>query len=301
VHVLVSGATGLIGSALVAQLTADNHQVTRLVRGRAGKGAISWNPLAPGLDLSGAGRLDAVVHLAGENVAQRWTDAARGRIRDSRVLGTRVLSAALASMPVKPPVLVSASAIGIYGDRGDEILTEESPPGNPATEFLVSVCQQWEAAADAARQAGIRVVHPRFGIVLSRAGGALRKMLPVFRLGLGGIAGDGKQWMSWISLDDAVAILLHALRTEALTGPVNATAPEPATNAKFTTTLGLALGRPTPFRVPAPVLRLGLGTMAEGTLLASARVEPAQLLRTGYRFQHPELLTALRHALAGRE
>ena len=297
-HVLVSGASGLIGSALVAQLTADGDQVTRLVRHRAGEGSISWNPLSPGLDLSGAGRIDAVVHLAGENVAQRWSDAARARIRDSRVLGTRVLSAALASLQVKPPVLVSASAIGIYGDRGDEVLTEESPPGDPAREFLVSVCQQWEAAADAARQAGIRVVHPRFGVVLSRAGGALRKMLPVFRLGLGGIIGDGKQWMSWISLDDAVGILLHALRTDSLRGPVNATAPEPVTNTKFTRSLGLALGRPTPFRVPAPALRLGLGAMAEGTLLASARVVPAQVPRTGYRFQQPELSAALRHALA---
>jgi uncharacterized protein (TIGR01777 family) len=297
-HVLVSGASGLIGSALVAQLTADRHQVTRLVRRRAGEGSISWNPLSPGLDLSGAGRLDAVVHLAGENVAQRWTDAARARIRDSRVLGTRVLSAALASLQVKPPVLVSASAIGIYGDRGDEVLTEESPPGDLAREFLVSVCQKWEAAADAARQAGIRVVHPRFGVVLSRAGGALQKMLPVFRLGLGGITGDGKQWMSWLSLDDAVGILLHALRTDSLRGPVNATGPEPVTNAKFTRTLGLALGRPTPLRVPAPALRLGLGAMAEGTLLASARVVPAQVLRSGYRFQQPELSAALRHALA---
>ena len=300
-HVLVSGAGGLIGSALVAQLTADGHQVTRLVRRQAGAGSIPWNPLSPGLDLSGAGRLDAVVHLAGENVAQRWTDAARARIRDSRVLGTRVLSAALASLQVKPPVLISASAIGIYGDRGDQVLTEESPPGDPATEFLVSVCREWEAAADAARQAGIRVVHPRFGIVLSRSGGALAKMLPVFRLGLGGIAGDGKQWMSWISLDDAVGILLHAWRTDTLRGPVNATAPEPATNAKFTRALGLALGRPTPFRVPGPALRLGLGAMAEGTLLASARVVPAQALRTGYRFQQPELSAALRHALAVSE
>ena len=297
-HVLVSGATGLIGSALVAQLTADNHHVTRLVRGRAGRGSISWNPLGPAPDFSGVDRVDAVVHLAGENVAQRWTNAARGRIRDSRVLGTRVLSAALASMRIKPPVLISASAIGIYGERGDEILTEESPPGDPATEFLVSVCQDWEAAADAARQAGIRVVHPRFGVVLSRAGGALQKMLPVFRLGLGGIVGDGKQWMSWISLEDAVGILLHAVRTESLTGPVNATAPDPVTNAKFTRTLGLALGRPTPFRVPAPAMRLGLGAMAVGTLLASARVVPAEVLRTGYGYQQPELSAALRHALA---
>jgi uncharacterized protein (TIGR01777 family) len=299
--VLVSGATGLIGTALVAQLTAGNHQVTRLVRGHARAGGISWDPLGPSLDLSGAGRLDAVVHLAGENVAQRWTDAARARIRDSRVLGTRVLSAALASMPIKPPVLVSASAIGIYGDRGDEVLTEESPPGDRAKEFLVAVCQDWERAADAARQAGIRVVHPRFGVVLSRAGGALRKMLPVFRLGLGGITGDGKQWMSWISLDDAVGILLHALRTEALAGPLNATAPEPVTNARFTRTLGLALGRPTPFRVPASALRLGLGAMAEGTLLASARVVPAEVLRTGYRFQQPDLSAAVRHALVEPE
>jgi uncharacterized protein (TIGR01777 family) len=297
-HILVSGASGLIGTALVRQLTSGGHRITRLVRRAAGDREVFWDPGGNRLDLSGIGRIDAVVHLAGENIGTRWTTATRARIRDSRVQGTRLLSTAIAQLQPRPEVLVSASAVGIYGNRGDERLTEESAPGDPSRDFLVSVCQEWEAAADTARVAGIRVVHPRFGVVLSRAGGALKRMLPVFRLGLGGRLGSGSQWMSWISRGDVVGIIGHALIERALVGPVNATAPEPVTNAEFTRRLGEALGRPTPFRVPAAALRLAFGAMAGSTLLASTRVLPARLQRIGYGFGNPELRGALRHVLA---
>jgi uncharacterized protein (TIGR01777 family) len=204
----------------------------------------------------------------------------------------------MARLQPRPEVLVSASAVGIYGNRGDEKLTEGSPLGNPSEDFLASVCQEWEAAADPARAAGIRVVHPRFGVVLSRAGGALKRMLPVFRLGLGGRLGSGSQWMSWISRGDAVGIIGYALIERTLAGPVNATAPGPVTNAEFTRRLGEALGQPTRLWVPAAALRLAFGTMAESTVLASARVLPSRLQLTGYRFADPGLPGALRHLLA---
>jgi uncharacterized protein (TIGR01777 family) len=297
-HILVSGAGGLIGTAVVRHLTSGGHRITRLVRRAAGAHEVLWDPVGNRLDLSGTGRVDAVVHLAGENIGTRWTTASKARILDSRARGTRLLSTAIARLQPRPEVLVSASAIGIYGNRGNETLTEESPPGDPSRDFLVAVCQEWEAGADPARAAGIRVVHPRFGVVLSRAGGALRKMLPVFRLGLGGRLGSGSQWMSWISRDDAVGVIQHALIERALVGPVNATAPEPVSNAEFTRRLGEALGRPTPFRVPASALRLAFGAMADSTVLTSTRVLPARLQRTGYRFVDPELPAALRHVLA---
>jgi uncharacterized protein len=297
-HVLLSGAGGLIGAAVVRQLTSHGHRITRLVRRAAGDKEICWDPRGGSLGLSGIDRVDAVVHLAGENIGTRWTTTRRARIRESRVHGTRLLSTAIAQLQPKPEVLVSASAIGIYGNRGDETLTEASPEGDPSRDFLVSVCQEWEAAADPARAAGIRVVHPRFGVVLSRAGGALRRMLPVFRLGLGGRLGSGTQWMSWISRSDAVGIIEHALVDRGLAGPVNATAPEPVTNAEFARRLGEALGRPTPFPVPAAALRLAFGTMADSTVLASARALPSRLQRIGYRFIDPELPGALRHVLA---
>jgi uncharacterized protein len=235
------------------------------------------------------------VHLAGENIAERWTAAKKVRIRDSRVKGTQVLCEALAHLASPPKVLVSASAIGYYGDRGEEILTEESAPG---TAFLSEVCRAWEAAADPARQKGIRVVHARFGVVLSTAGGALAKMLPPFRLGLGGVLGSGRQYLSWIALDDAVGAIQHAIVTDALQGPTNTVAPRAVTNQEFTKTLGAVLGRPTAVPFPAFAARLMFGEMADELLLASARVQPVKLAASRYGYRYPELEGALRHLLA---
>ncbi len=298
-HVALSGSSGLIGSVLARRLSSEGHRVTRLVRRTAGPGEISWDPTGGRLDPRDLEGLDAVVHLAGENIGVRWTSARKARIRNSRVQGTRLLSEALARTYRRPQVLVSGSALGIYGDRGDEILTEKTRPG-PADDFLAMVGQEWENAAEPALRAGIRVVHPRFGIVLSADGGALGKMLLPFRLGLGGRLGDGSQWMSWISIDDVAGALLHVLLNAGLSGPVNVTAPEPVRNRDFTRTLGRVLSRPTLFPVPAAALRLVLGEMADSTLLASARMLPERLLGSGYRFAHPDLETALRHVL-GRD
>lgn len=298
--VAVSGASGLIGAALVKELTRRGHRVSRMVRRGARPGEISWDPAIGRLDPGDLEGLDGVVHLAGENVGVRWTVARKARIRESRVKGTKLISETLAQLRRRPAVLVSASAIGIYGSRGNELLTEASLPGDRSRDFLASVSWEWEAAAEPARVAGIRVAHPRFGIVLSPRGGALRKMLLPFRLGLGGRMGSGSQWMSWISIDDAVAAILHLLSTDTLRGPVNVTSPEPLTNRDFAQTLGRVLARPTPLPLPAAALRLALGEMADGTLLSSARVEPARLLESGYRFQHPDLEKALRHVL-GKE
>jgi uncharacterized protein (TIGR01777 family) len=299
-HIAVSGASGFIGGALVLRLQQEGHRITRLVRRSAGPGEISWDPIRGRLDPTDLAGVDAVVHLAGENVGARWTARRKARIRDSRVLGTRLLSQALAELSRAPGVLVSASAVGIYGDRGDEILTESSPLGDRSRDFLVEVGEDWEAAADPARAAGMRVVHPRFGLVLGKEGGALKKMFPPFRLGLGGRLGSGSQWMSWIAIDDAVGAIRHALFTDTLHGPVNVTSPNPVTNLEFTRTFGRILGRPTPFPVPAAVLRVVLGEMADRTLLASARVMPTRLRSSGFRFEHADLPNALRHVL-GRE
>ena len=299
-HIAVTGGSGLIGTALIQHLMRGHYRITRLVRHSAGPGELQWDPAGQRLDPAALEGIDAVIHLAGENVGARWTAARKRRIRESRVSGTRLLSETIARLGRPPRVLVSASAVGIYGDRGDEILTEASAPGDASSDFLVSVSQQWEAAADAARTAGVRAVHPRFGVVLSPAGGALKKMLLPFRLGLGSQVGRGSQWLSWISIDDAVGVVHHALETDTLRGPVNAVAPNPVTNRDFTRTLGRVLQRPTPFTAPAGALRLVLGEMAEETLLASARVLPAGLLRSGYEFHHPDLESALRHVL-GKE
>jgi uncharacterized protein len=294
---VVSGASGLIGSALVRRLTTQGHRVSRLVRRTAGPGEISWDPAARSLNPTALEGADAVVHLSGENVGARWTAARKARIRSSRVVSTRLLSETLAGLQRPPQVMVSASAVGIYGDRGDEVLTEESPPGDPARDFLVSVTQEWEKAAEPARVEGIRVVHPRFGVVLNPAGGALRQMLLPFRLGLGARLGTGQQWMSWISIDDAVQAIDLALTDAGLQGPVNVTAPEPVTNRDFTRTLARVLSRPALFAAPESVLRLALGEMAEGTVLSSTRVVPARLLQAGYRFGYPDVESALRHVL----
>jgi uncharacterized protein (TIGR01777 family) len=296
-HVAVTGASGLLGSAVRRRLEAAGHRVSRLVRRTAGPGEISWDPAAGSLNPAALEGIDAVVHLSGENVGARWTTARKARIRSSRVASTRLLSETLAGLQRPPQVMVSASAVGIYGNRGDEVLTEESPPGDPDRDFLVAVTREWEKAAEPARVEGIRVVHSRFGVVLSPAGGALKKMLLPFRLGLGARLGSGKQWMSWISIDDAVQAVHQALIDDGLQGPVNVTSPEPVTNRDFTRTLARVLSRPALFAVPESALRLALGEMARATILSSARVVPARLLQAGYRFGQPDLESALRHVL----
>ena len=296
-NILVTGATGLIGSALGASLTSIGHGVVRLVRTQPqpGEKAARWDPLAGTIDASAFEGVDAVVHLAGENIAERWTPAKKVKIRESRVKGTQVLCEALARLASPPKVLVSASAIGYYGDRGEETLTDESPPGRG---FLSEVCRAWEAATEPARQRGVRVIPLRFGVVLSGSGGALAKMLPPFRLGLGGVLGSGRQYMSWIALDDAVGAIQHAIATEALQGPTNVVAPQAVTNQEFTKTLGAVLGRPTVIPLPAFAARLMFGEMADELLLASTRVQPAKLRASGYGYRYPELEGALRHLLA---
>lgn len=271
--ILVTGSTGLIGTALLPQLAG--HDVTRYHRAAP--------PALAGFD--------AVVHLAGESITGRWTPAKKERIRASRRDGTRALAEGLARCAVKPRVLVSASAIGFYGDRQEEKLNEDSPPG---TGFLAEVVRDWEAATLPAREAGIRVVNLRFGVVLSEQGGALKQMLPAFRLGVGGVVGNGRQYWSWVALPDVVAAIQYALITESLRGPVNVVAPDPVTNRAFTRTLGRVLHRPTVLPVPAWAVRLVFGEMGVALLLASTRVEPRRLLASGFRFQSPELEATLR-------
>lgn len=298
-NVLVSGSTGLIGEALVSELEAGGHRVVRLSRSSRG-GAVRWDPMRGEIEAERLVGIDAAVHLAGESIAGenpvtgRWTQGRKARIRESRTRGTRLLAETLAGLPTPPRVLVSASAIGYYGDRGDEVLREESAP---ADSFLGEVCREWEAAADPAREAGIRVVHPRFGIVLSKEGGALGTTLPIFKLGGGGRIGSGRQWWSWVALDDVVGATVHSLTTDSLSGPANVTSPNPLRNAEYTSILGRVLGRPTVIPLPAPVARVALGEVADELLLASARVEPAKLEETGYQFRYPELEGALRHLL----
>jgi uncharacterized protein (TIGR01777 family) len=260
-----------------------------------GERAVSWDPAAGAIDSTGLVGVDAVVHLAGESIAGgRWTEARKRRIRDSRVSSTRLLARALAQLASPPRVLVAASATGYYGDRGAEVLREESAPG---AGFLAGVCREWEAAAEPAARHGIRVVHLRIGLVLSRDGGALASLLTPFRLGAGGPVGSGAQYWSWITLDDLLGAILHALTTEALAGPVNAVAPNPVTNREFAKTLGRVLRRPALLPLPAFAARLVLGEMADALLLASARVVPARLQATGYAFRAPTLEGALRHEL----
>ncbi|MCZ6779656.1 MAG: TIGR01777 family oxidoreductase [Acidobacteriota bacterium] len=295
--ILVTGSTGLIGSALVSSLTSSDHTVRRLLRPprqAVGSDAV-WDPAAGTLDQQALEGIDAVVHLAGENIAGgRWTSRRKARIRDSRVNGTRLLSETLSRLPRPPSVWVSASAIGYYGNRGDTSLNEGSPAGSG---FLSDVCRDWEAATKAALQKGIRVVNLRIGIVLSPAGGALAKMLLPFKMGVGGKVGDGKQFMSWIALDDIVGVIQHALTNERLTGPVNAVSPNPVTNLQFTRTLGSVLRRPTIFPMPALAARMAFGEMADELLLSSTRVQPARLTGSGFQFRYPSLESALRHLL----
>jgi uncharacterized protein len=300
-RVAVSGASGLLGRALLPFLTTGGHEILRLIRGRhppaQAPGEVYWDLRTGRIESEKLEGLDAVVHLAGENIAARWTNQRKRRIRESRAIGTRFLCEALARLRRPPKVLVTASAVGIYGNRGDEVLTEASATLAAPPDFLVEVCREWEAATEPARAAGIRVVMTRFGLILSPSGGLLERMLPPLRAGLGGPLGTGRQWMSWISIDDVVGAIHHAIMTEALSGPVNTTAPQPVINREFTATLARVLGRPALIRVPAPALRLALGEMGEVAVLGSARVVPERLTQAGYRFRHPALEGALRFVL----
>ena len=293
-NIAVSGSHGFIGSALVGSLPAAGHRVTPLVRGRSSvEGGIAWNAEAAYVDTAKLEAIDAVVHLAGEPIPGRWTPRKKARILESRVKGTRLIAEAISHLAKPPQVFVCASAIGYYGDRGEEILREESPSGGG---FLAQVCREWEAATEPAAKKGIRVVNLRTGIVLGAGGGALAKMLTPFRMGVGGRIGSGRQYMSWIALDDLVGVVHHVLNTASLRGPVNAVAPDPVTNAEFTKTLGRVLSRPTIFPLPAFVVKLAFGQMGEEALLGSQRVEPARLQASGYKFRSPELEGTLRRA-----
>jgi uncharacterized protein (TIGR01777 family) len=293
-NILITGSTGLIGSELSSLLLKNEHRVIRLVRhALTGPDEISWDPAKGILDSQSLEGLDAVVHLAGENIASgRWTQRKKRLIRESRINGTRLLAQSLSRLFDPPRVLVSISAVGYYGDRGDEQLSEESPAGKG---FLPELCLQWEAATEAAIIRGIRVVIPRVGVVLSVTGGAMARMLPVFRLGLGGRIGSGRQYISWITLDDLVGAIHHAILTPSLHGPINAVSPNPVTNADFSQALGHALSRPALFALPSLVARIALGQMADEALLSSAKVAPTRLTQSGFKFQFPELNGALRH------
>jgi hypothetical protein len=299
--ILISGASGFIGSHLTKVLAADGHRIVRLGRKRSrspnAEGPIIWDPEAGRIDRESLTRLqpDAVINLAGEPIAQRWTPHRRRRIRESRVRGTTALAEALAAMPTRPKVLVSGSAVGYYGaHRGDELLDEDSAPG---TDFLAETARDWERATDAASKAGIRVIQMRTGLVLGNDGGMLARMLPPFRFGLGGRLGDGRQWMSWIAMDDVTRAIRFFLDTPALSGPVNLVAPEASRNRDFTKTLGRVLRRPSIFPVPAFALETLLGTMADHTILASQHAVPKRLTGAGFEFRHPRLEEALRFEL----
>jgi len=294
--VLVTGSHGLIGSELVGQLTHAGHQVTRLVRSSAGPGEAAWDPAAGTIEADKLEGHDAAVHLAGVGIADhKWTEDHKRAVLDSRVQGTGLLARTLAGLSSPPAVLASGSAVGFYGDRGDDELTEADGRGRG---FLADVVSAWEEAAGPAADAGIRVVLVRTGVVLTGKGGALKKQLPPFKLGLGGKLGSGRQWLSWISLDDEVAALLHVLATDGLAGPVNLTAPQPVTNADFTSTLARVLHRPAVLPVPTVALNVLFGKeMVEEMLLGGQRVLPAALQHFGFSFAHPTLEDALRHTL----
>jgi uncharacterized protein (TIGR01777 family) len=299
--ILISGSSGFVGKALAPFLSTGGHDVRPLVRTVAQKEdhLPIWNPERRLIDRSRLEGFDAVIHLAGENLGKgRWSRRKKARIRSSRVEGTRFLCESLAGLANPPKVLVSASAIGYYGNRGDEVLVEDSGPG---AGFLADVCREWEEATEPARRAGIRVVNLRIGVVLSPAGGALAQMLPPFQAGAGGVLGSGQQYISWIAIDDLAGVIEHVIHDERLEGPVNAVATHPVTNREFTKTLGRVLGRPTVMSIPAFAARMALGEAADEVLLASARVEPKMLSQTGYSFRYPHLEAALRHVLGRYE
>ena len=293
-RILISGASGLIGSALVPSLESQGYEVTRLVRrSQRTVTETQWDPLKP-IHPQLISGFDAIIHLSGESVAGRWTEAKKRSIRDSRVVSTKNLAQALAQTEQPPQTFICASAIGYYGNRGDEVLNEESGSGNG---FLPEVCRDWEAATEPAASAGIRTVNLRTGIVLSRKGGALKSMLLPFRLGLGGRIGNGQQWWSWIHIADFVAAVDHILKNESVTGPVNIVSPAPVTNADFTKILAGVLKRPAILPIPAFAAKLAFGEFADEGLLASARVQPQKLTRTGFSFVFPGLLASLERLL----
>jgi uncharacterized protein len=293
-RILISGASGPIGSALLRSVQLRGAEVTRLVRNStASKDQLVWDPARP-LSPDSVSGFDAVIHLAGESIVGRWTAAKKRRIIESRTQGTGHLSEAVAKASPPPGVFISASAIGFYGSRGDEILREDSPSGEG---FAAEVCREWEAAAQPAAKAGIRTAQMRIGVVMSAEGGALPKMLPAFRMGLGGKLGSGRQWWTWVSVRDVVGAIEHVLDHESLSGPVNTVAPNPVTNAEFTRILASAIHRPAIFPMPAFAVRLVFGEMGEELFLGSQRVEPAKLAASGYQFQHPELKIALKEIL----
>jgi uncharacterized protein len=288
-RILVSGVSGPIGKALLPELR-KRGRIVRLVRGTVtGNDQISWNP-AQALPPQQVEGFDIVIHLAGETIVGRWNAAKKARIRDTRVQGTKTLVESLTKTAHPPRVFICASAIGYYGDRGDELLREESAPGS---DFLAQVCREWETATQPATNAGIRTVNTRFGVILSRDGGALPKMLPPFRMGVGGRIGTGRQWMSWIHIADVVGAIEHALDNPSVSGAVNVVGPNPAMNAEFTRTLARVLHRPAIFPMPAFAARLAFGEMGDALLLASQRVEAAKLTANGYRFQFEDLSAAL--------
>jgi uncharacterized protein (TIGR01777 family) len=295
--VAITGASGMIGTQLAAFLEGGGHRVVRVSRRKPAAVAVEpyWNPDAGEVEAEGFQSVDAVVHLAGENIAAgRWTQERKESIRKSRVDGTRLLAEALASLPARPRTLVAASAIGFYGNRGDEPVDEDSPPGEG---FLAEVCRGWEQAASPAAEAGIRVVNARIGVVLAAQGGALQKLLTPFKLGLGGKVGSGRQYMSWVALDDVIGALHHLLMTESVSGPVNVVAPRAVTSAEFARTLGRVLRRPALLPLPGFAVKAAFGEMGQELLLGGARVIPKRLGESGFRFLHPELEPALRAEL----
>lgn len=295
-RIAITGSSGLIGTALVTELSKRGDEVLRVVRtGGSRPRSVLWNPEIPNWPKEAAAGLGAVIHLAGENIAaKRWSAAQKTKIRESRLHGTRSLAQALVGMEQPPRTVILASAIGYYGDRGDELLDEGSPVG---AGFLPELCSEWEKAADPLRDKGVRTVPLRFGVVLSKKGGALQRMLLPFKMGVGGRLGSGRQWMSWISLVDVVHIIEHVLRQEDLAGPVNVVAPSAVTNLEFTKALGAVLKRPTIFPMPALLARAAFGELADALLLSSAKVSPKRLLESGYKFQTPDILSGLQSAL----
>ncbi len=293
-RILISGSSGLVGSALIPSLKGAGARIARLARPTTVQGSgdeerISWSPSEP-LSPGAVSGFDVVIHLAGESIVGRWTENKKAGLRNSRIPATENLARALAQAKVKPGVFLSASAIGYYGNRGNELLTEQSGPG---TGFAADLARDWEQASLPAADAGIRTVQMRIGIVLSPKGGALRKMLLPFKLGVGGRVGDGRQWMSWIDLQDIVGAIQHLLRSDLIHGPVNLVAPKSVTNAEFTKTLGSVLSRPAIFPVPPFAVRLAFGEMADELLLAGQRVEPTRLISSGYPFRYPTLKASL--------
>lgn len=294
-HIAITGATGLIGTALSQAFETDGHIIHRVSRSQPTKDTdIFWQPMGNEIDADALEGVDVVIHLAGENLFGRWSDKKKTAIMESRRQGTTLLAKSLAALKNPPEVFVSTSAVGFYGNTHAQIVDEDSPAGDT---FLAEVCREWEAASEPAREAGIRTVNPRLGVVLTNKGGALKMMLTPFKFGLGGRISDGSQYMSWITLDDVVRALQYIVATPELNGPVNVTSPEPVSNKEFTKVLGGVLNRPTPFPLPGPLIKLGAGQMGEEMLLHGQRAVPTALEGAGFSFAYPQLEAALRHAL----